>query len=94
MRFIKSAGTTLAFKIIAMSFGLGISVLIGRAMGPEGRGVYGLVMTVIMISSVFGVFGLGAANVVMEVRHARQRVPCPLAPFSAPYLKSSLWVCQ
>ncbi|MEW6411338.1 MAG: polysaccharide biosynthesis C-terminal domain-containing protein [Candidatus Zixiibacteriota bacterium] len=74
MRFIKSAGTTLAFKIIAMSFGLGISVLIGRAMGPEGRGVYGLVMTVIMISSVFGVFGLGAANayfIAKDRNHAR-----------------------
>jgi O-antigen/teichoic acid export membrane protein len=62
MRFIKSASTTLVLKILAMAFGLGVSVLIGRVLGPEGRGIYGLVMTVIILSSTFGLFGLGSAN--------------------------------
>jgi len=62
MRFIQSALTTLAFKIIAMAAGLAVSVVIARVLGPEGRGVYALVMTIIVLSASFGVFGLTASN--------------------------------
>jgi O-antigen/teichoic acid export membrane protein len=62
MRFIKSSGMTLAFKLISITCGLGISILIGRVLGPDGRGVYGLALTIIVLSTNFGLFGLAGAN--------------------------------
>lgn len=62
MRFIKSGATTIIFKFIAMSASLGVSVLIGRTLGPDGRGTYGLIMTIIVLSTNFGLFGLAGAN--------------------------------
>jgi O-antigen/teichoic acid export membrane protein len=62
MRFIKSTSATIIFKGIAMSCGLAISVLVGRTLGPEGRGVYGLIMTVVILSTNFGLFGMTGAN--------------------------------
>ena len=62
MRFIRSSSTTMIFKILSMGCGLGISILIGRLMGPGGRGLYGLAMTVIVLSVNFGLFGFAGAN--------------------------------
>jgi O-antigen/teichoic acid export membrane protein len=62
MRFIKSSSATIAFKALSMFCGLGISILIGRALGPSGRGVYGLILTIIVLSTNFGIFGLAGAN--------------------------------
>jgi len=50
------------FKAMALVGGLGTSVIISRILGPEGRGIYGLIMTVIVLSASFGVFGFGKAN--------------------------------
>jgi len=68
MRFIKSASTTVFFKIMAMACGLGLSVIISRTLGPEGRGVYGIIMTVIILASSFGVFGINTANTYLVAR--------------------------
>ncbi len=62
MRFIKSTLATLIFKAVAMVAGLAVSIVIARVLGPEGRGVYALVMTIIVMSSSLGVFGLLSAN--------------------------------
>lgn len=62
MRFIHSASTTIILKAVALIGGLGTSVIVSRMLGPEGRGIYGLIMTVIVLSASFGVFGFGAAN--------------------------------
>lgn len=62
MRFLKSATMTLGFKFIAMSSGLAVSIIVGRTLGPEGRGIYGLIMTVIILASSLGVFGFNTAN--------------------------------
>jgi O-antigen/teichoic acid export membrane protein len=68
MRFVRSSSTTLIFKMIAMICGFGVSILIGRVLGPEGRGVYGLVMTIIVLSSSFGLFGFSGANAYLISR--------------------------
>lgn len=62
MRFIHSAGATLVFKAIAMIAGLAASIIIARVLGTEGRGVYALVMSIIVMAASFGVFGLTASN--------------------------------
>ena len=62
MRFIRSSSITLIFKAMAMLCGFGVSILIGRTLGPEGRGVYGLVMTIIILALNFGLFGFAGAN--------------------------------
>lgn len=71
MRFIHSAGTTMTFKAVALISGLGTSVIISRILGPEGRGVYGLIMTVIILSAGFGTFGFGAANTYFIARNKK-----------------------
>ena len=47
---------------MALIGGLGTSVIVSRMLGPEGRGIYGIIMTVIVFSASFGVFGFGKAN--------------------------------
>lgn len=62
MRFLQSATVTLVFKFLAIAFGLGISIVISRTLGPSGRGIYGLIMTLVMLVSTFATFGLNTAN--------------------------------
>lgn len=62
MRFIHSAGTTLVFKAIAMIAGLAASIIIARVLGTEGRGIYALLMSIIVMAASFSVFGLAASN--------------------------------
>jgi len=62
MRFLNSAIITIACKAVAMICGLAVSIIIARVLGPEGRGLYALVMTTIVMCVSFGVFGLTASN--------------------------------
>ena len=62
MRFIHSAGATLVFKAIAMISGLAASIIIARVLGTEGRGIYALIMSIVVMAASFGVFGLTASN--------------------------------
>lgn len=68
MRFVRSAGITLGLKVMSLAFALGVSIILGRVLGAEGRGVYGLVMTVIVLASSFGIFGIGSANTFFVAR--------------------------
>lgn len=68
MRFIHSAATTLLFKAVAMIAGLAVSIVIARVLGPEGRGIYALIMTIVVMSASFGVFGLTASNTYFIAR--------------------------
>ena len=54
--------------MIAMFCGFGVSILIGRVLGPEGRGIYGMVMTIIMLALNFGLFGFAGANTFLISR--------------------------
>ena len=74
MRFIHSATLTIVFKAIAMISGLAVSIVIARVLGPEGRGVYALIMTMIVMSASFGVFGLTASNTYLIAKdHGKSR---------------------
>ncbi len=62
MRFVHSATLTLLLKGVGLIAGLGVSIVIARTLGPEGRGQYALVMTIIVLASTLGSFGLAASN--------------------------------
>jgi O-antigen/teichoic acid export membrane protein len=73
--FIKTAFATLAFKAVAMIAGLAVSIVIARVLGPEGRGLYALIMTLIVMSASLGVFGLTASNTFLVARNESKTRP-------------------
>jgi O-antigen/teichoic acid export membrane protein len=68
MRFLHSVTLTLILKGIALVAGLGVSIIVARALGPEGRGQYALVMTIVLIASNLGSFGLAASSTYFLAR--------------------------
>lgn len=60
----------LGVRIVGILLGFGVSVLVGRRLGPEGAGLYFFAVSVINVASVFGRIGLG--NVL--VRHTAESV--------------------
>lgn len=72
MRFLNSAIVTVACKAVAMVSGLAVSIIIARELGPDGRGLYALVMTTIVMCVSFGVFGLTASNTYFAAKDARK----------------------
>lgn len=55
-----------------MISGLAVSIIIAHVLGPEGRGLYALVMTTIVMSASFGVFGLSASNTYFAAKDSRK----------------------
>jgi O-antigen/teichoic acid export membrane protein len=68
MRFLHSASLTLFLKGICLIAGLGVSIVIARTLGPEGRGQYTLVMTIVILASTLGSFGLTASGTYFVAR--------------------------
>lgn len=64
---------TIVMKGLAMAFGLGVSLLIARVLGPEARGVYALLMTIIVIAVGFGVLGWTASNTFLVARNPKRQ---------------------
>ncbi len=52
-----------------MACGFAVSVLASRLLGPEGRGLFGIAMTVIVLSTNFGLIGLAGANAFLVGNH-------------------------
>lgn len=63
MNFIKGASLTLAVQIIATLGGIFSSVILARALGPEGRGILALLTLIPATVVAFTGFNLGGANV-------------------------------
>lgn len=59
--FIKRVAHTFAFSLIGFFLGLGISVIITRGLGPEGKGVYALAMLLYTLLITATNFGIGSA---------------------------------
>ena len=59
---LSAGGIATTFAIQAMSFASGI--LITRALGPEARGIYFLILTFVSVVTVIGTLGLPNANSV------------------------------
>ena len=60
---VSSTSLTLATRIAAFGFSLVTNVILARALGPEGRGVYAVAVLVPAVISLLIQLGIGSANV-------------------------------
>ena len=60
--FIRKVGETFATRVLLIGIGLITGVIVARILGPEGRGLYGVALTVVAIGVQFGNLGLHASN--------------------------------
>jgi antigen flippase len=60
--FIQKVTETFATRIVLIGIGLITGVIVARILGPEGRGLYAIAMTVATTGVQFGNLGLHASN--------------------------------
>ncbi len=63
MNFIKDTILTFFTQIAYVILGMGASVLVATALGPEGKGAYALIILVPTLLAAVGNLGIGIANV-------------------------------
>jgi O-antigen/teichoic acid export membrane protein len=61
--FAKNTTTTLLTQIISLIFGIGVSVILARALGPEGKGIYSLAILLPTLVATFTNLGIAPATV-------------------------------
>ncbi|MCX5714236.1 MAG: oligosaccharide flippase family protein [Candidatus Omnitrophica bacterium] len=61
-RFIRDISTTLATRVVLGIMGLFLSVLTARLLGPDGRGMYAVAVTLSALGVQFSNLGLHSAN--------------------------------
>jgi O-antigen/teichoic acid export membrane protein len=66
--FVKNVFHTLASRGVLIGIGLVTNILITRGLGPENKGVYGLVMTMILVGIQFGHLGMHSSNTYFVAR--------------------------
>lgn len=66
--FIRKVGETFITRICLIGIGLATSVIVARALGPEGRGLYAVAATIGAIGVQFGNLGLHASNTYYVAR--------------------------
>ncbi len=67
--FIRKVGETFATRVLLIGIGLITSVIVARILGPEGRGLYGVSLTIVAIGVQFGNLGLHASNTYHVARN-------------------------
>lgn len=65
---VRKVSEAFAARILLIGLGLVTSVLVARLLGPEGRGLYAVAMTVSAIGVQFGNLGLHASNTYYVAR--------------------------
>jgi O-antigen/teichoic acid export membrane protein len=66
--FFRKAAETLATRVVLIGIGLTTTVLVARILGPEGRGLYAVAITIGAIGVQFGNLGLHASNTYYVAR--------------------------
>ena len=66
--FVRQVGETFMTRVGLIGIGLVTSILVTRGLGPEGRGLYALAVTVGALGVQFGNFGLHASNTYFVAR--------------------------
>ena len=61
--FSKNSFFTLLTEIIIFIFGFIYLIVVARILGPEGKGIYSLILLIPGLMMVFGSFGIESANV-------------------------------
>jgi len=67
-KFVKETTVTSASSFLSLLLGVGTSVVLARALGPEGRGIYALAMLLPSLIVTFGNLGIGPATVYYVAR--------------------------
>jgi len=62
-KFTLDTSITIATRILELVSGIGISIIIARVLGPQGKGVYSLAILLPALLTSFGNFGIGQASV-------------------------------
>jgi len=63
MSFVKNVSITFWSKITVFFISLGTVVVITRSLGPEGKGIYSLVVLIPSLLALFGNLGIGISNI-------------------------------
>src|SRR5262245_1741888 len=64
MRLAHNILTTLSARILVLAFSLIASVVLARSLGPEGRGLFTLILLLPELAVSFALFGFEQANAV------------------------------
>jgi O-antigen/teichoic acid export membrane protein len=67
-KFAWGITVTFAGGVLNLLLGIGVSVILARVLGPEGRGVYALAMLLPSLIVTFGNLGIGPATVYYVAR--------------------------
>ena len=70
MTLIRTALVFTAAQGVLLIVGLASSIVISRALGPEGRGVLALVTLVVATTTLFATFGLGTSYAYLAGKHS------------------------
>ena len=62
-KFTKNTLITIGTQVLIFVFGMGISVIVARILGPERKGIYSLVVLLPGFLVYFTNFGIGQATV-------------------------------
>jgi len=73
MRLAWNILTTLAARLVLLALALFSSIILARILGPEGRGVFALVLLLPELGATFGLLGFEQANVVYAGLEPRGR---------------------
>lgn len=65
MTFLRDSSLTIASNLLGTLFGLLASIAVARSFGPEGRGLFALLLLTIMAISLLTNLGLGPAAVLL-----------------------------
>lgn len=68
MRLIKSVSVTFAARITYIFLSIISSIIVARALGPVGKGVFAVLAAIVGIALQFGNFGLHASNIYFVSR--------------------------
>jgi O-antigen/teichoic acid export membrane protein len=63
LKFIRDILITFSTQIIAVIFGIAVTIVTARVLGPEGKGAYSLILLVPTLLALLGNLGIGFANV-------------------------------
>jgi len=66
--FVRGTTVTFTSGVLNLLVGVGTSVILARVLGPEGRGIYALVMLLPSLIVTFGNLGIGPATVYYVAR--------------------------
>ncbi|MDH7596428.1 MAG: flippase [Methanothrix sp.] len=75
-QFVKETTATFVTGVINLALGLGTSVILARALGPEGQGIYALATLLAALIVIFGDLGISPATVyfVAQAEFRRQEI--------------------